>query len=96
MLDKITEINGSINGVVWGVFGLLLLVGTGIIVTVLTKFFQVIHIKTWFGHTLGKMFDKSVIKHSKEKGSISPFQALCTFGTLKRDSPKFCPLTVLV
>ncbi len=78
ILQAIENINGEINGVVWGAFGLLLLVGTGIIITVLTKFFQVSHIGLWFKHTLGSLFNKDVIKHSKEKGSISPFQALCT------------------
>ena len=77
-LQAIESVNGKINGVVWGAFGLLLLIGTGIIVTVLTKFFQVTHIGLWFKHTLGSLFKKDVIKHSKEKGSISPFQALCT------------------
>ena len=77
-LQAIEAVNGKINGVVWGVFGLLLLVGTGIIVTVLTRFFQVSHIGMWFKETLGSLFSKNVIKHSKEKGSISPFQALCT------------------
>ncbi|MBR5139513.1 MAG: sodium:alanine symporter family protein [Clostridia bacterium] len=78
LLGAIESINGEINGVVWGIFGLVLLVGTGILVTVLTKFFQVAHIGMWFKHTLGSMFHKDVIKHSREKGSISPFQALCT------------------
>ena len=78
ILEAIESINGEINGVVWGAFGLLILIGTGIIVTVLTKFFQVSHIGMWFKHTLGSLFKKDVIKHSKEKGSISPFQALCT------------------
>ena len=78
ILQTIENVNGEINGVVWGTFGLLLLVGTGIIVTLLTKFFQVSHIGLWFKHTLGSLFSKDVIKHSKEKGSISPFQALCT------------------
>ncbi|MBQ1206111.1 MAG: sodium:alanine symporter family protein [Clostridia bacterium] len=78
VLETIESINGEINGVVWGAFGLLILIGTGIIVTVLTKFFQVSHIGMWFKHTLGSLFKKDVIKHSKEKGSISPFQALCT------------------
>ncbi len=78
ILKTIESVNGEINGVVWGAFGLLLLVGTGIIVTVLTKFFQISHIGLWFKHTLGSLFNKDVIKHSKEKGSISPFQALCT------------------
>ena len=77
-LQAVESINGEINGVVWGAFGLILLIGTGIIITVLTKFFQVSHIGMWFKHTLGSLFNKDVIKHSKEKGTISPFQALCT------------------
>lgn len=78
ILQAIENVNGEINGVVWGIFGLVLLVGTGILVTALTKFFQVCHIGLWFKHTIGSLFHKDVIKHSKEKGSISPFQALCT------------------
>ena len=78
MLDKIAEINGSINGVVWGVFGLALLIGTGIIVTLCTKVFQVSHLGHWWKNTIGSLFKKDVIKHRKEKGTISPFQALCT------------------
>ena len=77
-LQAVENVNGKINGVVWGVFGLLLLVGTGILVTALTRFFQVSHLGMWFKNTIGSLFDKSVIKHTKEKGSISPFQALCT------------------
>ena len=78
ILQAVESVNGEINSFVWGAFGSLLLVGTGIIVTVLTKFFQVTHIGLWFKQTLGSLFNKDVIKHSKEKGSISPFQALCT------------------
>ena len=78
ILDKIAEINGSINGVVWGIFGLALLIGTGIIVTCCTKFFQITRIGTWWKNTIGNMFSKEVMKHRKEKGTISPFQALCT------------------
>ena len=78
ILDAVSAVNGEINGVVWGIFGLALLIGTGILITVLTKFFQVSHIGMWFKHTIGSLFNKDVIKHSKEKGTISPFQALCT------------------
>ncbi len=78
ILDKIAEINGSINGVVWGIFGLSLLIGVGVIVTFTTKFFQVSHIGLWWKNTIGSMFTKDVLKHRKEKGVISPFQALCT------------------
>ncbi|MBQ4556281.1 MAG: alanine:cation symporter family protein [Clostridia bacterium] len=78
ILDKIAEINGSINGVVWGIFGLALLIGTGIIVTCCTKFFQVSRLALWWKNTIGSIFTKNVLKHRKEKGVISPFQALCT------------------
>ena len=76
--DKVAEINGSINGVVWGIFGLALLIGTGVIVTLCTKVFQITHLKLWWKNTIGSMFTKNVMKHRKEKGVISPFQALCT------------------
>ena len=46
--------------------------------TVLTGCFQITHIKHWFRKTLGSLFTKKVMGHTKEKGSISPFQALCT------------------
>ncbi len=78
MLDKIAEINGAVNGVVWGIPGLALLIGTGIIMTLATKVFQISHLGHWFKKTIGSLFKKDVIGHSKEKGSISPFQALCT------------------
>ncbi len=78
MLDKIAEINGAVNGVVWGIPGLVLLIGTGILMTLLTKVFQISHLGHWWKKTIGSLFKKDVIGHSREKGSISPFQALCT------------------
>ncbi len=77
-LKGVEAVNGEINGVVWGIFGLALLIGTGIIVTLCTKFFQVTHIGHWWKNTIGSLFKKDVIGHAKEKGAISPFQALCT------------------
>ncbi len=74
----ITDVNGKINGFVWGWFGLILLIGTGIFTTCLTKWFQISHLKTWWKNTIGSLFKKNVIGHRKEKGTISPFQALCT------------------
>lgn len=78
ILDKIADINGSINGVVWGWAGLILLLGTGLLATVFTKVFQVSHLRHWWKNTIGRIFEKDVIGHSKDKGSVSPFQALCT------------------
>ena len=78
MLEQITNVNNAINGVVWGMPGLILLIGTGILMTCCTKWFQVSHIGHWWKNTIGSLFKKNVIGHRKEKGTISPFQALCT------------------
>ncbi len=78
IIEKVTEINNAVNDFVWVKLGLILLLGTGILMTVLTKFFQVTHIGHWFKNTIGSIFDKRVSAHSKEKESISQFQALCT------------------
>ncbi len=46
-MEFITKINGSINGVVWGVVGLALLICTGILMTCITKVFQISRIGHW-------------------------------------------------
>lgn len=73
---QLTEFNDVINGFVWGK-GLYLLLATGVLMTVLTKVFQVSHIGHWLSETLGSIFKKDVSGHVKDK-SISQFQALCT------------------
>ena len=78
MLEAITSVNNSVNGFVWGIVGLALLIGTGILMTCVTKCFQVSHLGHWWKNTIGSLFKKDVIGHTKEKGAISPFQALCT------------------
>ena len=59
---------------------LVLLVGTGILMTVLTRFFQISHIGHWFKNTLGGIFkNKHVTAHtSRHDRQISQFQSLCT------------------
>ncbi|MEE1040765.1 MAG: alanine:cation symporter family protein, partial [Lachnospiraceae bacterium] len=79
-VEKITAVNDSVNGFVWGLPMLILLVGTGILMTCLTKFFQITHIRHWFSKTIGAVFtDKHVTAHTaKDDMSISQFQSLCT------------------
>lgn len=78
MIDVITEINSAVNDVVWGWPALILLGFTGVLMTVLTGFFQITHIGHWVKNTIGAIFgDKHVIKHTKDR-SISQFQSLCT------------------
>lgn len=80
MVEMITKVNSAINGFVWGIPMLVLLVGTGILMTFLTKFFQLSHIGHWWKNTIGGIFhDKHITKHTdKEDQSISQFQSLCT------------------
>ena len=71
-------IASELNDFIWGWFGIAILLGTGILMTVLTKFFQVIHFGHWMKQTIGRVFDKNITTHTKDKGTISQFQALCT------------------
>ena len=77
-IDKLTDINNQVNDFVWVKIGIWLLLATGILLTAMTRVFQVTHIRHWMKKTIGSLFDKKVISHSKEKASISQFQALCT------------------
>ena len=78
MIEKVTQINSMVNNLVWGVPALTLLIGTGVLMTVLTGFFQFTH----FGHsmkeTVGSLFKKKDILKTEDEHSISQFQALCT------------------
>ena len=79
MIEMITKVNGAINNFVWGI-PMLLLVGTGILMTCLTKVFQLSHFRLWMKNTLGSIFtDKHITTHTKDGDqSISQFQSLCT------------------
>lgn len=78
--EQVDKINSAVNNVVWGAPALALLVGTGVLMTILTGFFQF----TRFGHmwkeTIGKLFRKNGkgIFKSENENQISQFQALCT------------------
>ena len=78
LLDAVTQVNNAINGVVWGYVGIALLIGTGIFMTLITKGFQLSRLGLWWRNTVGSMFRKKGMGQTREKGSISPFQALCT------------------
>jgi len=76
----VSDINGAINDFVWGLPMLVLLIGTGILMTVLTRGFQLTHAAHWIKSTIGGIFsDKHITAHTgKEDQSISQFQSLCT------------------
>jgi len=58
MTEFITQLNGKINGVVWGTPMLALLIGTGIYLSVRLRFFQVTRFGMWFRETALSLFRK--------------------------------------
>ena len=78
-LSTLNDINSAINDFVWVKIGIILLIGTGILTTCVTKFFQVSHLGHWWKNTIGGVFKKeSKATRKTDKQSISQFQALCT------------------
>ncbi|MBP2143041.1 AGCS family alanine or glycine:cation symporter [Methanococcus voltae] len=71
MLDVFMSFMGELNGIVWGPYMLALLVGTGVILTILLKGYQFKELP----YAFKLMFKKS---DKKVQGDISPFQALTT------------------
>lgn len=80
IVTVISDVNSAINSVVWGIPMLILIIGTGIYMTVGLKFFQITRIKHWMNETFLAIFKKKhVTAHTgKEEASISQFQALST------------------
>jgi len=75
-IAKVSEINGVINGFAWGPLMLLLLVGTGVYLTVRVKWLQVTHFGRILKNTIGTLFGK---KDEKDHGANIPaFHAVTT------------------
>ena len=74
MIETISKINSTINGFVWGIPMMILILGVGVYLTVFCGFPQFLHFGHIMKNTLGKAFEKK----ETEKGSVSPFKAMCT------------------
>lgn len=73
MLDAIAAANAWLNGYVWGWPTIVLLLGTGLVLTVATGAVQVRCLGLAFREVLGRLFEKA-----SGDGSVSPFQAVAT------------------
>ena len=75
-IAKVEAVNGAVNSFAWGPLMLLLLVGTGVFLTVRVHWLQVTHFGRILKNTVGSLFQK---KESKDHGAnISPFEAVTT------------------
>ena len=75
-METVVEINDAANGFVWGTFGLSLLIGTGLICTLITVFFQIRHGRHWWKNTFGLIKGKARIIN--DAGALSQFRTFCT------------------
>lgn len=73
-MELIMAINSQINSIVWGPPMLILLVGTGIYLTIRQNWLQVSKFGYAMRHTVGKLTERGEGK----KGEVTPFQALAT------------------
>ncbi|MBQ8397555.1 MAG: alanine:cation symporter family protein [Clostridia bacterium] len=77
-LKIITDVNGVINHYVWN-YGVFLLIGAGVIMTLCTKVFQISHLKHWWVETICQVFKKDSASTKKtDTKTISQWQSLCT------------------
>ncbi len=76
MLETVIRINDTVNSFAWGSIGLVLLLGTGLICTAVTGFFQITHLRHWWKKTFGIMNDEGRI--IDDAGALSQFRAFCT------------------
>ena len=74
MVKVITDINNTINGFVWGLPMMVLILGVGVYLSARCGFPQFAHFGHIMKNTLGKAFEKS----EKKEGAVSPFKAMCT------------------
>ena len=73
MLDALSRANGWLNGFVWGWPIIILLVGTGLLLTVITGGVQFRRLGTALAEVLGKLRHKG-----QGEGTVTPFQAVAT------------------
>lgn len=76
-MNHIKQINDTINALIWTKIGVWLLIATGIVLTILTGFFQIKDFRQWVNKTAGSLFDKHITNHEETKKAISQFQSLC-------------------
>jgi len=68
------KINSAVNGIVWGPLIIILIIGTGTYLSVMTKFFSITKLGYVLKNTLLKMFAKD----DKGEGEVTAFQAVAT------------------
>ncbi len=74
-METIRRVNDAVNSFAWGTFGLVLLLGTGLVCTIITGAFQVRHLFHWWKKTF--MSVKNEARIINDAGALSQFRAFC-------------------
>ena len=77
-IQIITDINKEINSLVWGEPMLVLIIATGIYLSIKTGMFQLFKIGHIYKSTIGKLFKSDKKSEAKGKKGITQFQAVST------------------
>ena len=75
MIDTIARINGTLNGIVWGLPATVLIFRVGLYLSIRTGFLQFTKFGTVWKNTIGKIFHRTT---EAGHGAVTPFQAVCT------------------
>ncbi|MCR4896582.1 MAG: alanine:cation symporter family protein [Lachnospiraceae bacterium] len=74
-METVVRINDAVNSLVWGTFGMPLLLGAGLICTLVTGAFQFSHLKSWCKGTFGSIRKEGRIVN--DAGALSQFRTFC-------------------
>ena len=78
VLDFVLTLTNMVSGWIWGLPMVVLLFGTGLVLTLLTRFVQIRYFRQAVGLVLGGGRPADEKASSKSSGDITPFQALMT------------------
>lgn len=74
MLETFIRMHDAVNGFVWGVPAIGMILGVGLYLTLRTRAVQLRRFPEAMRETIGRIFEKRTAK----EGSVTPFQAVCT------------------
>ena len=89
MFETLTSINDTINTIVWVKIGLVLLLGVGILMTIITGCFQIRHIGLWMKKTIGGVF-KKIGDGGTEAGESPELNGDIELGSFSRLGCPYC------
>lgn len=77
-MEYIQHVNNILRDFIWGRGMLVIFLAIGLMFTIRLGFFQFTKWRIWWGMTAGQLFRNRHVSKTKDKNSMSQFQAFCT------------------